>query len=538
MTPGGADTILRMGVSRKRGGQIGRFGVGVKSVLSVTDVPEFFSSEDDKSFGFDREWAEVEIRRVQPAATETPVLRIARPLDRDRAAATDPILKELLSWATTVVRLPLKPAAVALLAADIDDFPAEFSLFSPHVGAITLEKRLSGQVAKRQIFQQVNGDRRTLQRILSIAGREEREETTEWRVFNRVYRPSAHALGEAGELHDRPEIDIAWAVPESVSRGTQGRGRFWAYFPTNYTTTLRGIVNAPWKTSEDRQNLYAKNRFNDELISEVADLVVSSFPSLAQPGDPGAYLDFVPARGREEPQWAAEELVARIWKTAPSRPVFPDQNGRFGTPAEVRLHPGDLRSEWLQWWGGYSGRPANWIHHSIEKTKPRRDGANTILGHSTTSVATVKEWLEALVADESPEASAWAVLIAADMKRHNHPQAEDALRAKIVLTETLGLVVPSTQVFRRSAADGLADNTIYVDEQVTWVTRPSLGRWTRSASTKPITWSIRIRGGTRFLRLRRPRLDRVLGTGAARGTRRGARRVRWSWYQHRRRNSR
>src|SRR4051812_41996681 len=43
ITPQGVDTILRMGVSRKRGGQIGRFGVGVKSVLSVSDTPQFFS---------------------------------------------------------------------------------------------------------------------------------------------------------------------------------------------------------------------------------------------------------------------------------------------------------------------------------------------------------------------------------------------------------------------------------------------------------------------------------------------------------------
>ncbi|MER5646028.1 DEAD/DEAH box helicase [Streptosporangium sp. NPDC002524] len=465
MTPDGADTILRMGVSRKRGGQIGRFGVGVKSVLSVTDVPEFFSREDDRSFGFDREWAELEIKRVQPAATETPVLRIARPLDRNRAATTDPILKELLSWATTVVRLPLKPVAVARLAKDLDEFPAEFSLFSPHVGTVTLEKRLSGKVSKRQVFQQADGDRRTLQKLVSVEGREERGETAGWRVFTRVYRPSSKALEEAGELHDRPEIDIAWAVPDVEGRAP-GRGQFWAYFPTNYTTTLRGIVNAPWKTSEDRQNLYANNRFNDELIDEVAKLVVSSFPSLARPGDAGAYLDFVPARGREEPQWAAEALVASIWKISPDWPVFPDQDGRFGTASDVRLHPADLRPEWLLWWGEHTGRPVNWVHHSIEKAKHRRDGANTILNHSTTPVATVKEWLEALVSDGSPEASARAVLIAADMKLHRHPQAEDALRARIVLTETLGMVTPSTRVFRRSAADGLADNTVYVDEHV------------------------------------------------------------------------
>ncbi|MFG1701323.1 DEAD/DEAH box helicase family protein [Nonomuraea sp. NPDC049309] len=467
MTPEGADTILRMGVSRKRGGQIGRFGVGVKSVLSVTDVPEFFSAEDDKSFGFDREWAEAEIKKVQPAATETPVLRMARPLDRDRAAANDPTLRELLSWATTVVRLPLKPSAVPRLAKDIDEFPAEFSLFSPHVGTVTLEKRLSGQVSKRQIFQQVDGDRRALQKVHYVTGGGEREETARWRVFTRVHRPSAQALEEAGELHDRPEIDIAWAVPDTDGR-VQGRGRFWAYFPTNYTTTLRGIVNAPWKTSEDRQNLYAGNRFNDELINEVADLVVSSLPSLARPDDPGAYLDVVPARGREEPQWAADRLVARIWEIAPGRRVFPDQEGRFGTPSEVRVHPADLRPEWLRLWADHPGRPVNWIHHSVESTRNRhrRESINRILAESTTAVATAKEWLEALVSDGSPEASARAVLIAADMKRSNHPQAEDALRAKIVLTETLGLVAPSTRIFRRSAADGLADNTVYVDERV------------------------------------------------------------------------
>ncbi len=466
MTPEGADTILRMGVSRKRGGQIGRFGVGVKSVLSVTDVPEFFSRDDEKSFGFDREWAELEIKRIQPAATETPVLRMARPLDRDRAAATDPILKQLLSWATTVVRLPLKPAAVARLAKDIDEFPAEFSLFSPQVGTVTLEKRLSGRTFKRQIFQKVDGEHRVLQAIRSHdGGREKEEQTADWRVFTRVHRPSITALTEAGELHDRPEIDIAWAVPKAGTR-TRDRGQFWAYFPTNYTTTLRGIVNAPWKTSEDRQNLYANNRFNDELIAAVADLVVSSLPSLARPDDVGACFDSVPSRGREEPQWAAEDLVAKIWRLAAIKPVFPDQDGNFDTPAKIRVHPADLRSEWLQWWADHPGRPTNWIHHSMESPKHRRDSVNRILEHSTTPVATVKEWLEALVSDKTPEASARAVLIVADMKRNNHPQVEDALRAKIVLTETLGLVTPSTQIFRRSADDGLADNTVYVDERV------------------------------------------------------------------------
>ncbi|MBB5075652.1 DEAD/DEAH box helicase [Nonomuraea endophytica] len=467
MTPEGADTILRMGVSRKRGGQIGRFGVGVKSVLSVSDVPEFFGREDDQSFGFDRDWAEQEIRRAQPdaAAMDMPVLRMARPLDRDRQAAADPVLKELLIWATTVVRLPLKPGMVKRLAKDIDAFPAEFSLFSPHVGTVTLEKRLSDQVARRRVVQQVDGSRRKLRKVLTV-GEHEVEENENWRVFTRIYRPSSMALTNAGELHNRPEIDLAWAVPEDQRR-VGGRGQFWAYFPTNYTTTLRGIINAPWKTSEDRQNLYASNAFNEELISEAAELVVSSFPLLATPAEPCAFLDFAPARGREEPQWAATDLVAKIWKLAGVHPTLPNQDGEFGTPEMVRVHPAEFRPEWLQLWRDYPGRPSNWLHHSVDKAKHRRDGVNLILGHARgIEAATAKEWLEALVSDGSPEASARAILIVADMKRLSHPLVDDALRAKIVLTESLGLVAPSNSVFRRSTADGLADNTIYVDERV------------------------------------------------------------------------
>jgi len=127
MTAEGADTILRMGVSRKRAGQIGRFGVGVKSVLSVSDAPEFYSNSG--CFGFDRDWATNRIQSVHPDATEIPVLRMARALDRDRSAAADPILSELLDWAITVVRLPLKPDAVPRLARDLHNFPAEFPLF-------------------------------------------------------------------------------------------------------------------------------------------------------------------------------------------------------------------------------------------------------------------------------------------------------------------------------------------------------------------------------------------------------------------------
>ncbi|WP_437437055.1 sacsin N-terminal ATP-binding-like domain-containing protein, partial [Rhodococcus pyridinivorans] len=162
MTVEGADTILRMGVSKKRGGQIGRFGVGVKSVLSVTRTPQFFSTTG--SFGFDAEWAAVQIRKAVDDARkraglspfedlgDVPVLRVAKPLDVEQECQNDPLLDSLLRWATTVVRLPLLPGTAEQLSSDIHyrrssgesanrEFPHLFQLFSPHVGTVVLEDR-------------------------------------------------------------------------------------------------------------------------------------------------------------------------------------------------------------------------------------------------------------------------------------------------------------------------------------------------------------------------------------------------------------
>lgn len=459
ITPEGMETILRMGVSRKRGGQIGRFGVGVKSVLSVSDSPQFFSSTG--AVGFDREWSAEQIRSVYPEAEEIPVLRMAQPLERDKAVAADPVLAELLEWATTVVRLPLKPESVNRLGKDLKDFPREFPLFSSHVGTVTMEDRREAPTVKRTISQAVDGDRHTIQEEKSDGS----DITTAWRVFTRTVRPGKAMLATAGELHDRPEIDISWAVPDRAGR-IRDLGTFWAFFPTNYATLLRGILNAPWKTSEDRQNLYRNNVFNDELIREAAELVVDSLPELTTEEDPAFYIDLLPGRGREAPQWADRQLTDAIWQIAALKPSLPDQAGGLRRPSQVRLHPDELKPEWLTRWASHPGRPVDWCHHSVE-TRDRRPRVKQILDGVGRFEASVREWLEALVEDESPEGSILAIRIVADMRREKHKHTEEAAKARIVLIESDGLVAPVRgKLFRRSSDDTLSDNLLYVHPSV------------------------------------------------------------------------
>ncbi|MER5770244.1 DEAD/DEAH box helicase [Streptomyces sp. NPDC001985] len=471
-----------MSVSKKRGGQIGRFGVGVKSVLVVTDAPQFFSTSG--SFGFDRDWSRSEIVKAGGVnlddMAETPVLRMARPMDAERERETDPVLDELLAWATTVVRLPLLQGAAENLARDMyqhkgDDrreFPARFQLFSHHVGTVVLEDRRSTESVRREITVRHEGsvhiinEERTGQQNLT---------ESEWRVFTTTHSPSATARASAGEMHDRGTIDISWAVPafsgDQVLSSQKGRGEFWSFFPTKYPMTLSGALNGAWKTNEDRQNLLDASPFNQEIIRVAARLVVESLSELAPPHDPGAYLPLLPGRtkGSETLNWADQYLTEQIWRTATERPSLPDQNGVLRIPRELRFHPDDgnrgkLKPQWLRMWNAHPGRPADWVHPSVESVEIRSGKVEHILRAARRTRESVRTWLEALVSDGTAEASAAAIRILAELIQEDSHYAEEARTARVVLTESAGMVAPvAGKVFRRVDEDGLKDDLVYVD---------------------------------------------------------------------------
>ncbi|WP_328721476.1 DEAD/DEAH box helicase [Streptomyces sp. NBC_00247] len=483
VTPEGAETILRMSVSKKRGGQIGRFGVGVKSVLAVTDTPQFFSTSG--SFGFDRSWSYEAIKDARGGAPEedfeAPVLRMARPLDADAERLEDGILDELMEWATTVVRLPLLPGTAEQLAHDMhvsgnkgdvrSEFPARFQLFSHHVGTVVLEDRRSRATVRREITVDHDGFLHTVNE--SRTGKP--DDHTSWKVFALSHRPTEKARSSAGELHDRGTVDISWAVPEysgeTVLTAPRGRGEFWSFFPTKYPMTLSGALNGAWKTNEDRQNLLDSSPFNQEIIQVAARLVVDSLPHLAPAKDPGAYLPLLPGRPKEALNWADRYLTECIWTLAANLPSLPDQDGVLRAPHDINIHPAPekkvpLRMEWLRMWSSYPGRPSNWIHASVEAGEFRPGKVSHILDEAKRSRATVREWLEALVTDGTVEASAAAIRILAEMIRAASPFAEEARSARIVLTEESGMVAPGSKIFRRTVQDGLKDTTTYVDRRL------------------------------------------------------------------------
>ena len=134
----GVRALMFSHLSPKRGPQeIGRFGLGFKSVLRVTDTPEFFSTSG--SFRFDRAKSGERIRSVAPDVESCPALRLPEAIDPLREMATDPILREMAGWANNIIRLPLKPGAHQALDKQIEEFPPEFLLSAKHVKRLVLQ---------------------------------------------------------------------------------------------------------------------------------------------------------------------------------------------------------------------------------------------------------------------------------------------------------------------------------------------------------------------------------------------------------------
>jgi len=429
---GGVVALMFSRLSPKRGtDQIGRFGLGFKSVLKVTDTPEFFSRSG--SFRFDRKHTADRIAEVA-SAKRYPVLRLAEPIDPHRERDADEDLRELMSWATNIVRLPLKAGAREDLAQQIEGFPPEFLLFVDHVRYLTLE---SGEFS----------------RSFTLWDRDDElhldtgEGTERWRVFETSHPLSIEARNDWPLHDDSDAVPIRWAAP--IDR-LDHPGHFWAFFPTDTANLVAGILNAPWKTNEDRQNLLP-GLYNEELIEAAAAMIAEALPELTTNEDPARHLDALPRRHERGDSHQAELLRKCLFAHLHDREIVPDQDGNLRARQHISYPPDKLTRDLqgavaaFERWTAYPGRPPNWLHHkaltrnrlAIVDRLFHPEGEPPRGPSSGAPRAMIAEWLKALVegkeADEAVRASVVAVQTAAAVPPETRTRPNESL-GEIVLT--------------------------------------------------------------------------------------------------------
>ncbi|KUL31451.1 hypothetical protein ADL15_22220 [Actinoplanes awajinensis subsp. mycoplanecinus] len=389
----GLEAVCHAYLSDKRGEDMGRFGLGFKSVLGVTDSPTVLSRSVSLKFSADT--ARRSLERLSPNASVYPVLRLPVNVDAQAEMAADPVLAELGEWAQTIIRLPLTRPSENLLQ-ELQEFPTEFLLFAPHVAELEIS---------------TDGTRR----VLNCLPQEENryrlaatsERPTDWMVWHQSHRPSEEALSEVSEAIRRPEVVVSYAVPLD---DTQTLGRFWAYFPLQDSTSARGIHNAPWHITDDRTNLLS-GRFNQELLNVSAELIVNAIPHLQTVEDPARHFDYMPARGREFDNFGDLRLTELVPQLAELVPSVPDADGTLRVPADLEYPHGDLRigSEALELWHAAPGRPVRSPHPACFRNATRRARLYRLVRGGAMKAAGnelgAQEWLERLVHAGSDEQS-------------------------------------------------------------------------------------------------------------------------------------
>lgn len=405
----GVTSLMFSRLSPKRGtGQIGTFGLGFKSVLGVSDAPEFFSRSG--SFRFDGPGSQKRIERVVPGVSAYPALRLPEPIDPADYWEEDEVLPGLMSWATNIVRLPLLTDAHEDLAQQMREFPAEFLLFVSHVGRVTLTSN-SAEVNRLLEVQKVGKE------YLLADG----DAISQWRLFKRSCSLSPRAQADRRPGEDRPAVPIWWAAP--VDR-LDRPGTFWTYFPTKTASLVAGILNAPWKTNEDRQNLLP-GPYNNELIDAAAEMIADALPELATDVDPARHLDALPRRREWGDPAQAARLRKHLFRHLYESEIVPDQDGRLRVARKISLPPRQLTSNTrtleaaFERWASYPGRPCEWLHHTA-LTRIRIAAVDRLFDpdgepgrFGGPQRATVGQWLEALVKEadhpEAPTASMAAI---------------------------------------------------------------------------------------------------------------------------------
>ncbi|MET4899874.1 DEAD/DEAH box helicase family protein [Paenarthrobacter sp. CC6] len=319
----GLIAITHAHLSGKRGDEIGRFGLGFKSVLAVTDSPQVLSRSISFEFGSSR--AKSQLIKLAVGA-RLPTLRTATLIDPVREFEQDPLLAELGEWASTIIRLP-GASNLERLRQEIENFSSEFLLF---VGAV---RQVKLRILGSNSFETTHVSRDLGNGLFRIEG--PHGEGDDWIVENRMHSPSVDARHQVGEAVSRAEVKVTVAMP--VQQNRLRIGQFWSYFRLHDSTSASALFNAPWSVNDDRTNLL-RNDYNREMLGTLAEAFASILPRVSNGADPAAHLDYMPARGRgqESHGFGDENLATHILKLTGRGAYIPDANAVLRNGAALR----------------------------------------------------------------------------------------------------------------------------------------------------------------------------------------------------------
>ena len=243
--------VCGIGESTKTLTDIGRFGIGFKSVYAFTDNPEIHSGNEH--FAIDSYvWpTAVRGRNLQPEETQIHI-----PFRADEPSAREDILQGLRH---------LRPRTLLFLR------ETEEISWSDVDGPSGLYLRNKAEV--------VGNDAR---KVVLIGQDDENDDFEEhWIVFSREVFNEEVSIGY---------VEVAFHLDQGSKNGQSPPVRrtqdsaLVAFFPTVLSTHLGFVVQGPYRTTPSRDNVPQNDPWNRHLVQETAILLVEAMKGLRQIG--------------------------------------------------------------------------------------------------------------------------------------------------------------------------------------------------------------------------------------------------------------
>lgn len=244
--------VCGIGESTKKLTDIGRFGIGFKSVYAFTETPEIHSGEE--CFAIDQYVQPRAVKKISLAPEET---SIRLPFRENEGTAKEEVLKGLQR---------IGPRTLLFLR-EIKEI------------AWSVDGGHSGHYLRSNEEIPISGARK-----VQIIGQDDASEgikEEEWLVFSReVFREKTSA----------GHVETAFALTLDTTNGQSQSVRrvtgfpLVAFFPTVLPTNLGFVLQGPYRTTPSRDNVPQRDPWNQHLVKETAILLTNSLESLKQLG--------------------------------------------------------------------------------------------------------------------------------------------------------------------------------------------------------------------------------------------------------------
>ncbi len=287
--------------------QIGRFGIGFKSVYAYTNAPVIASG--DERFRIEKYVRpHAEPAGSGPAGTG-PGTVFAFPFDRPEVPPD---------------------VAVAEISAALDALDAEVLLFLTSIDRVAVR----GEAARPAVLRRTSGPGVSgSRRITLVTEHAGRRADASWLVWSR----DLSALGEPGLRVDIAFSDIG-EFP-GARRPSRGTTPLIVYFPTQKETFLGFFISGPYRTTPARDNVPGDDPWNGELVRLTAGLLSDVLTGLRDDGLLTAgVLGTLPLEaGRFGADAMFRPLFEAVLAAFRAGEFVPDAGGGYKGPAGVVL---------------------------------------------------------------------------------------------------------------------------------------------------------------------------------------------------------